>query len=303
LDSTFSIIIPVFCDPSGLKTTVESILNQDFSKECYEIIIVDNGSTDNTLEIAKDYARSYPNLISFHEEKEIRSSYAARNKGILSSKGKIIAFLDANVSVSPDYLSKANDVFFVKYQHIQYLGCRVEIVIHNRTISAIYNSAYDFKIGRDITENNYSPTCSLIIRKRVIDVVGLFDGRLESGGDWDFGQKVYKAGLKQGYADDIIVYHPARWKYSSLINKSKRVARGIAQMSHYNPTDYNHLFKRYFSLMRYMPKNPVNIYKYFNYENKLGINYFQSFILSFIHIPIRIIALYSLVTMKIRLKT
>ena len=100
----------------------------------------------------------------------------------------------------------------------------------------------DFSVGSDIRDNHYAPTCCLTVRRSVFDKVGVFDQRVESGGDWDFGQRVFQANLKQDYCADIVVYHPARFSYGSLIKKGKRIARGISQLSYYSPQEYNHLF-------------------------------------------------------------
>ncbi len=262
--------------------------------------MVDNGSNNNTQDVAKDYADKYPQLVGFFIEDKIQSSYAARNKGIEKCRGGIIAFLDSNVRVEKNYLSQINEFF--QNNDIDYLGCRVELVVITKTITALYNSINDFNIKRDIYKNHYSPTCSLTIRRKVIDIIGLFDSCLESGGDWDLGQRVFKAGLKQAYADDIVVYHSARWRYSSLVEKSKRIARGIAQMTHYYPLEYAYLYKRYFHFQRYLPSNPQKIYKSYNGKANIEISLIEALILSSFHIPMRLISLITLIAEKRKLK-
>ena len=51
-----SVIVPVFNDELGIKSTIDSLLDQDFPKNSYEIIVVDNGSTDNTNKVIRQYA-------------------------------------------------------------------------------------------------------------------------------------------------------------------------------------------------------------------------------------------------------
>ena len=106
-----SIIIPVYNDPSGLKETLDCLVAQSFPKDRYEIIVVDNGSTDNTFEIGKKYADQFHDTIRFVSENTVQGSYAARNRGIEVSRGKLLVFLDANVTVGSDYIQKVNDRF------------------------------------------------------------------------------------------------------------------------------------------------------------------------------------------------
>lgn len=96
-----SIIIPVYNDPVGLTNTINSLVKQDF-KGKYEILIVDNGSDDNTPEIIQKFEKKYSNLVEGFKENEIQSSYAARNKGIKKSRGEILVFIDADMWADRD---------------------------------------------------------------------------------------------------------------------------------------------------------------------------------------------------------
>ena len=82
-DHKVSVIGPVYNDKKGIKSCLNSLLNQNYHNDDYEIIIVDNGSTDGTKEFLKKNSR-----VLFLEENQIRSSYAARNKGIKHSKNE-----------------------------------------------------------------------------------------------------------------------------------------------------------------------------------------------------------------------
>ncbi len=111
MQPSVSIIIPVYNDPSGLKETLDCLVAQVFPKDQYEIIVVDNGSTDNTSEIGKKYADQFHDTIRFVLENKVQGSYAARNKGIEVSRGKLLILLDANVTLGSDYIEKVNNRF------------------------------------------------------------------------------------------------------------------------------------------------------------------------------------------------
>ena len=89
---TVSIIMPIFNGARYLKTSVESILKQTLKN--YEIIFVDDGSTDNTIDILQDYQKNYDFIQIVTQENS--GSGKARNNGIKHAKGEYIAFLDAD---------------------------------------------------------------------------------------------------------------------------------------------------------------------------------------------------------------
>lgn len=97
-----SIIVPVYNMASGgkLEYCLNSLLNQTISD--YEIITVDDKSTDNSLELLRDFEKRYPEKIRVIESPENGRQGAARNKGILAAKGEYLGFMDADDWVLPD---------------------------------------------------------------------------------------------------------------------------------------------------------------------------------------------------------
>lgn len=278
-----SVIIPAYNEPDGLQLTLDSLLAQTLSKADFEVIVVDNGSTDHTYSVAKDYADRYPGQFCAIKEHDIQGSYAARNKGVQKASADILCFIDADMTVEKRYLEKVWNYF--QDQHLEYLGCKVTVYSEHNTLAAKYNQLHGFKVKTELEHNQYVPTCCLSVRKEVFDKVGLFDHRLESGGDYEFGQRVHKAGCRQQYADDIELLHPARWKYRSLVNKSKRVARGICQLSVYYPEKYQKNILKYFSYRRHLPKNPFSIMRKAKKEG-VQLNMAEALALAFFHVPI-----------------
>ena len=216
-----SIIIPVYNDPDGLDDTLSSLVIQDYPNDELEIIVVDNGSGDLTLEIAKNFERKYPKIINVEVEDQIQGSYAARNMGIKHAKGDILIFIDSNITVYQDYVSRVVQKF--KNSSVDYLGCNVKMLKREKTIASKYNFLNGFNIKKAIENDHYTPTCNLSIKKRIINELGVFDERLEGGGDFEFGQRVYERGFELGYANEIILHHPTRHTYLSLIKKAQRV--------------------------------------------------------------------------------
>lgn len=95
-----SIIVPVYNSEKYLKDCLDSLVNQTLQE--IEIIAIDDNSTDNSLNILKEYEIKYPSIVKvFHNEKNLGQS-ATRNKGIQIAKGEYIGFLD-----SDDYINYA----------------------------------------------------------------------------------------------------------------------------------------------------------------------------------------------------
>ncbi|WP_128905682.1 glycosyltransferase [Halorubrum amylolyticum] len=227
------IIVPVYNDPLGIEATLDSLAASEFKE--YHVVVVDNGSTDETRSTIESRVRDHDNVELVIED-EVQGSYAARIRGIEHSKSNVLAFLDADETVDEDWLETA--LTAMDEQDVDYLGCNVELTLPEDTLVGRYNAHTGFPVEQYLDEQNYAPTCALLVRREVFDEVGLFDARLISGGDREFGERVHEAGYDQGYAEDATVYHPARTSFESLAKKNIRVGRGFCQKQRYYPERY-----------------------------------------------------------------
>lgn len=92
-----TVVIPIFNTEKFLKECVLSLYRQDVKITDFEVLLIDDGSSDKSLALANDLAQDYPNIKVFHQENQGQA--AARNFGIDNAKGEYITFLD-----SDDYL-------------------------------------------------------------------------------------------------------------------------------------------------------------------------------------------------------
>lgn len=102
----YSVIIPAYQCASTIEETVTSVLNSGFKD--FEIIIVNDGSKDNTKEVCDNLAKHHPEIVCIHKENGGVSS--ARNRGIQESKGDYILFMDADDSYDKDGIKEACDI-------------------------------------------------------------------------------------------------------------------------------------------------------------------------------------------------
>jgi glycosyltransferase AglI len=293
-----SIIIPVYNDPGGLIDTLESVSTQDYPENSFEIIIADNGSRVDTINVAEDFIKRFPKLIKIVVEDKIRSSYAARNKGIGISKGPIIAFIDADMTVEKDWLKKIDETF--KMVDTYFLACNVNITISKKTIFSLYNKATGFNIERLVNKDHYCPTCCLSLKKELFKKIGLFDSRLISSGDYEFGIRAYNLGYSQYYNPEILMNHPARSGIKAFCRKYFRLGRGVYQLALYYPGMHTYNINN-LRVLNYLPNSPVTVFKSFDFSkmSNLHRNLYFKIIFYFIHWTRKIITRLGFIYQKI----
>lgn len=102
-NNTVSVIIPVYNKERYLANTIESIINQSYKD--WEIILVDDCSTDNSAKTISRYTEKYPNIV-YHKQEKNGGAAVARNTALTLAKGRYAAFLDADDEWYPNKLEK-----------------------------------------------------------------------------------------------------------------------------------------------------------------------------------------------------
>lgn len=217
-----SVIIPAFNDFDGLQRCLQALEQQTYPADGYEIIVVDNNSTDNIEPVVAPF----PHVrLSFES---IRSSYAARNKGISLAKGEVLAFTDADCIPAPDWLSNGVTQL-LRVDCCGLVAGRVQTCFQDPahpTAVELYDSIYAFPQKAYVEHYKFGVTANLFTFKQRFEQVGLFDQSLKSGGDYDWGWRVHSAGYPLVYADNATVQHPGRRSLKELSKKVTRVIQG-----------------------------------------------------------------------------
>lgn len=254
-DPAASVVVPVYNDPEGIRMTLDSLVHQTLPREWYEVIVVDNGSTDETPSVVEEFEVAYAN-VRLRTEADAQGSYAARNRGIAAARGEVVAFIDADMSVDPDWLQRALDAFYSR--DAAYLGCAVEVYppTGEETLAGKYNRLTDLRVERLIDRLEFAPTCSLLVDRDLIDEVGRFDDRVRSSGDLEFGNRVAATGRTLHYEPGVTAYHPARTTLRSLLRKSYRIGRGKVELHRYHSERYGHPLRRVANPLIYLPLPP-----------------------------------------------
>lgn len=213
-------MIPVYNDTQRLQECIKTLQKQTYPKECFEIVIIDNGSEDDISVIG-----NYPNV---HLGYEIQpGSFAARNKGILVSRGDIFAFMDSDCLSSPDWLKYGVEAL-LKNKKCGIVGGAINFFFKKDkpNIIELYDSLFFLQQERYVKEINIAVTANLFTFKKLFYKVGFFDSKLKSGGDGEWCKRVFDNGYKLTYSVDAMVKHPARDNIKDLYRKIRRITGG-----------------------------------------------------------------------------
>lgn len=147
----FSIIIPVYNVQQYLNECLDSVVSQNFKD--YEVIMVDDGSTDDSGKICDEYAAKYEQFIIFHQNNKGLSS--ARNYAIEHANGEYLIFLDSDDYMGKDILSKLSRI--ADYKTPDIIECAFE-KFHDETKDRLYYAPFltkrDIYTGEDYLAEN-----------------------------------------------------------------------------------------------------------------------------------------------------
>ena len=222
-DLFVSVIIPVYNDSERLKLCLKALENQTYPKELYEVIVVDNNSEQDIKSIVNQFNQAQ----IAHESR--RGSYAARNKGISIAKGKILGFTDSDCIPATVWIEKGVEKL-LQTHNCGLVAGEVQLFFKNPekpTVFEIYDSMNFLRQKYYIENYKFGATANVFTFKDVFEEVGLFNSELKSGGDSEWGKRVFAAGYTQVYADNVLVAHPARYHWKEIQKKALRVTEGL----------------------------------------------------------------------------
>lgn len=195
-----SVIIPNYNHAHYVSDAINSVLAQEYRN--YEIIVVDDGSTDNSREVVTTFGE--PVQYIYQENAGLS---AARNTGITSSKGSLIGVLDADDMYEPDCFGTLvpalqdnpdADGIYCGYQFVDHANNLLP-QIEARPVA--HDTLYDA-----LLDGNFFVPESILLRRYVYDNVGLFDESLRACEDWDVWLRVTKQ-YKIMHSSKILTRH------------------------------------------------------------------------------------------------
>ncbi|MEM7800856.1 MAG: glycosyltransferase [Chloroflexota bacterium] len=197
-----SIVIPAYNAQSTLKECLEALqvqLNPP-SNQTVEIIVVDNGSTDQTAEIAAEYGAKL-----IHEPNKGASN--ARNAGIKAAEGEIVCFTDADCAPLPDWIVTLTRPLLEKPELIGGKGIYLtqQKSLTARFVQLEYEDKYD--LLRDQTYIDFIDTYSAVYRRDALLKFGGFDPEMTYLEDQELSFRLNQHGCKMVFIPEAIVHH------------------------------------------------------------------------------------------------
>lgn len=218
-----SVIIPTFNRAHVLPRAINSVLTQSF--EDYELLVVDDGSTDGTAELMASYMHGHP-CVRYLVQPANEGVSAARNRGLKESRGRLIAFLDSDDEWLPDKLTAQVSFFDKAPRDVGLLYGGV------RTVGA---SSWVFRpqargwIHPLLLERNViHSTSNVMIRREVFEKIGGFHEQIPAIEDWDYWIRVAKDFAIDYIEEDQSYYYasPDDLNRKSLATRANLDSRG-----------------------------------------------------------------------------
>jgi len=203
-----SVVISAYNEEKALPKCLDAITHQTFPREKYEIVVVDNNSTDKTAEIARSYGARV-----IKEEKQGNTFAVA--KGLKSAQGEIIASTDSDTIVYRNWL----EVIYKVFQDKRVVGATGNAFIHSK--NSLFNSfagkfyKYFLKFNFLIGKAHFSGF-NFAVRKSVFDQIGGINEKFIMSPDIDLGLRMNKKGKVVLVNDMNVVTSFRRWSNNPL---------------------------------------------------------------------------------------
>ncbi|HDP67577.1 MAG TPA: glycosyltransferase [Candidatus Marinimicrobia bacterium] len=226
-----SIIIPAYNAQGTIRTCIRSVQVQNYSEKAFEIIIVDDGSTDNTVDLLESL--SLADNVHIYTHNKNRGLAAARNTGIAHSKGNIIIFLDADMEVTTDFIESHVKL----HQNPMVQGVVSDLLPapefpNDKYQKYLYRSrrgAKKYPADSPLPFTVFLFNCTSV-KKKTLDQVGLFDDQITryGGEDTEFAYRLwqkYPEGLY--YAPHIKVVHHHYRPFNKVLKNVETFGREV----------------------------------------------------------------------------
>ncbi|MHB8062514.1 MAG: glycosyltransferase family 2 protein [Ruminiclostridium sp.] len=242
----YSFVIPTYNNKFQLKNSLVALnLLEGFQVNDFEVIVVDDGSNDNTKDYIKGINKNYELRYIYVERCMDSCRSRARNYGIKMAEGEIIIFIDADIIVKKDYLLEVEKCYSMD-NNIMLVGLRLMLpqniplemvqdgsVFEKYTFDCEHYELHEFRcdILNELSYNAsaiqspflYGQSCNLIVPKSWLEKVNGFDEDFKAWGleDIEVCYRLWKIGLKFIINSKLEVLHQFHWVEGRVVEESK----------------------------------------------------------------------------------
>lgn len=221
-----SIIIPTYNGAGKIHYLLDSLKNQSFSN--FQIIVVIDGSTDNTIEIVNHYKNQFEKLEYVYQENGGRAK--VRNTGAKSAPGELLIFLDDDLIVSKDCI-QMHYQHHLNHQRSILTGSAIEEIKDNGKESNKFKQFLSYKWIKKLeghesepltAKNIFVTAANFSIRKSDFLNLNGFDERLKDAEDFDFAVRAFKAGIDLYFNFNAYAIHNESVSFASYIKRLRQ---------------------------------------------------------------------------------
>lgn len=259
-----SIIIPVLNQKQQLSECLEAIFLQDFPKESFEVIVIDNGSTDGSWELLDAYRVDKLRVL------DVKSPYTCRNMGALAARGEVLVFCDSRV-VPTNYQWLKNGYNLLIKNPLMLVSGKLGIKpFGSGSISQWCEVIEVTKFNLWASEGRSAQVANLFVLKSSFEKTGLFQTH-RSGADMEWIRIAMNQGTHICYAHDAEVLYDMK-THTHLVRKQVR----LGVYKRYDKSSKNVSFLRYtlLLLLQLRPPNPYFIQRVWKFNQLRNKNFF-----------------------------
>ena len=221
----FSIIMAIYNTEDYLEEAIDSVINQSFDFSDIELILVDDGSTDNSKDICLKYQNLYPDNVKYVYQ-ENQGQAVARNNGLALSEGKYVNFLDSDDKFSKETFRNVFNFFEDNYDEVDIVS--VPLMFFDRqkgehTLNYKYESTRVVDLSVDFNHIQLSAS-SAFIKRDSIGSLNL-DSNLLQSEDAVFLNKILLKKMKLGVVRDAAYFYRKRFTANSTIDSAVKDKR------------------------------------------------------------------------------
>lgn len=197
-----------------LVNILQTLCEQSLDQSEYEVIVVDNNSTDRTRSVVENFSRRYPN-IRYYLETKIGLSHA-RNRGWQEAQGLYVAYTDDDCKLPPQWLNVANDIIMGKSPAV-FGGPFLPFynTVKPSWFKDTYGSYTPYHEPRILMDKEYLVGGNIFFRRELLAALGGFDANLGMNGKRiAYGEETaLQMGIRESMPDQIIFYDPSLYLY------------------------------------------------------------------------------------------
>jgi glycosyltransferase involved in cell wall biosynthesis len=233
-----SVVIPTRNRSALLAETIERVECQSVSRDRYEVIVIDNDSSDDTRQVLEKKAKSYSNLRQGYQEKP--GAAATRNAGLRLAKGDLILFIDDDVQAEPGLIQAHLD-WHRNNANTSVIGA--VSMPWGDTSDPFLRYLRDHRILNPYTPSkgpidfSYYHTCNVSTPTQLLFNVGGFNENFQIYGmeDIELGYRLEKAGCRMVFAADARAIHYRFPGYQDFVERSEQAGYSLGQLIQLHP--------------------------------------------------------------------